>query len=105
MAKKLDLNKSVFMLTQEYPELIDIMAGLGFTEITKKPMLHSIGKIMTIPKGAKMKNIPMMDIVTTLMEHGFELAGERPDTTFTVPAEMKEPATGNPPKSLSLIHI
>lgn len=99
MAKKLDLNKSVFMLTQEYPELIDIMAGLGFTEITKKPMLHSIGKIMTIPKGAKMKNIPMMDIVTTLMEHGFELAGERPDTTFTVQAEMEEPATGNPPKS------
>lgn len=26
------------------PELIDIMARLGFTEITKKPMLHSVGK-------------------------------------------------------------
>ena len=99
MAKKLDLNKSVFILTQEYPELIDIMADLGFTEITKKPMLHSIGKIMTIPKGAKMKNIPMMDIVTTLIGHGFELAGERSDTTFAVQAEMEETATGNPPKS------
>mgnify|MGYP000425276936 CR=1 FL=1 len=27
MAKKLDLNKTVYELTQEYPELIEIMAG------------------------------------------------------------------------------
>lgn len=79
MARKLDLNKTVFELTQEYPELIDIMAELGFTEITKKPVLHSVGKIMTIPKGAKMKNISMMDVVTTLMEKGFELVGGMPD--------------------------
>ena len=79
MAKKLDLNKTVYELTQEYPELIEIMAGLGFTEIIKKPMLHSVGKIMTIPKGAKMKNISMMDVVTTLMGKGFELVGEMPD--------------------------
>ena len=53
MAKQLDLNRSVFELAQEYPELIDIMAELGFSEITKKPVLHSVGKIMTIPKGAR----------------------------------------------------
>lgn len=35
MTKKLDLNKTVFELTQEYPELVDIMAELGFTEIKK----------------------------------------------------------------------
>ena len=35
MAKKLDLSKSVYELTQEYPELIDIMAELGFSEILK----------------------------------------------------------------------
>ena len=81
MAKKLDLNKTVFELTQEYPELIQIMAGLGFTEITKAPMLHSVGKVMTIPKGAKMKHISMMDVATTLMGHGFELVGDMPDMT------------------------
>ena len=79
MSKKLDLSKSVFELTKEYPELIDIMAELGFTEITKKAMLHSVGKLMTIPKGAKMKDIPMMDIVTALMSNGFELVGQMPD--------------------------
>ncbi len=84
MVKKLDLNKSVYELTREYPELIDIMVGLGFSEIKKKPVLHSVGKIMTIPKGAKMKNIPMMSIVKALMEQGFEIEGEMPNTASQV---------------------
>ncbi len=78
MSKELDLNKSIYELTQEYPELIEIMAGLGFTEITKKAMLNSVGKLTTIPKGAKMKNISMMYVVTTLMSNGFQLVGEMP---------------------------
>ena len=57
MAKKIDLTKSVYELTKDYPELIDILAGLGFTEITKKAMLNSVGRLTTISKGAKMKNI------------------------------------------------
>lgn len=78
MAKNIDLNKSVYELAKAYPELIDIMSELGFTEITKKAMLNSIGKLMTIPKGAKMKNISMMDVVTTLLSKGFELEGDMP---------------------------
>ena len=79
MVKKIDLNKTVYELAKEYPELIDIMVELGFTEIAKKPVLNSIGKMMTIPKGAKMKDIPMGDIVAALMRNGFELTGEMPD--------------------------
>ena len=97
MAKKLDLNKTVYELTQEYPELIEIMAGLGFTEIIKKPMLHSVGKIMTIPKGAKMKNISMMDVVTTLMGKGIELVGEMPD--MSSPPQPAAEKTNNPPEN------
>lgn len=99
MAKKLDLNKTVYELTQEYPELIEIMAGLGFTEIIKKPMLHSVGKIMTIPKGAKMKNISMMDVVTTLMGKGFELVGEMPDMSSAPQAGAEKTNVNNPPAS------
>ena len=36
MAKKLDLNKPVFELVQEYPELVDVLKDLGFSEITKQ---------------------------------------------------------------------
>ena len=99
MAKKLDLNKTVYELTQEYPELIDIMAELGFTEITKKAMLRSVGKMMTIPRGAKMKNIPMTNIVTSLMRQGFELVGGMPDLATAVQPEKKVTVTGNSPES------
>lgn len=96
MAKKLDLNKTVFELTQEYPELVDIMAGLGFTEITKKPILHSVGKMMTIPKGARMKNISMTDVMTALMSHGFEPAGDMPDMASVVNTQGQEEKPSRP---------
>ena len=79
MEKKLDLSKSVYDLVTEYPEVIDIMKELGFTEITNKVMLNSVGKIMTIPKGAKMKGVSMIDIVGAFMKAGFTLTGEMPN--------------------------
>ena len=96
MTKKLDLNKTVFELTQEYPELVDIMAELGFTEIKKKPMLYSVGKIMTIPKGAKMKNISMMDVVTALISNGFELIGEMPEMASIPKSQVNETEISDP---------
>ncbi|MBR1531321.1 MAG: DUF438 domain-containing protein [Eubacterium sp.] len=70
---KLDLTESVYELTKEYPQLIEIMSELGFKEITKKAMLNSVGKLTTIPKGAKMKGIPMERIVSVFRENGFEV--------------------------------
>lgn len=90
MSKKIDLNKTVYELTAQYPELIDIMAELGFSEITKKAMLNSVGKIMTIPKGAKMKKIPMNDVITALKANGFEPEGEMP--AIKVPEQSSETA-------------
>ena len=79
MEKKLDLSKSVYDLVKEYPEVADIMKELGFREITNKVMLNSVGKIMTIPKGAKMKGVSMIDIVGAFMKAGFTLEGEMPN--------------------------
>ena len=52
MEKKIDLTQTVYQLTQAHPELIDIMASLGFSEITKKAIRMSVGKLMTISQGA-----------------------------------------------------
>lgn len=79
MEKKLDLSKSVYDLVKEYPEVADIMKELGFSEITNKVMLNSVGKIMTIPKGAKMKGVSMLDIVGAFMKAGFTLEGDMPN--------------------------
>ena len=78
MSKKIDLKKNVYTLCNEYPELVEILSGLGFTEITNKTALNTVGKIMTIPKGAVIKGINMVDVVLALKNNGFELEGKMP---------------------------
>ena len=90
MEKKLDLSKSVYDLVTEYPEVVDIMKSLGFSEITNKVMLNSVGKIMTIPKGAKMKGVSMIDIVSAFMKAGFTLEGEMPNLQGDEAASAKD---------------
>ena len=92
MEKKLDLSKSVYDLVKEYPEVTEIMKSLGFSEITNKVMLNSVGKIMTIPKGAKMKGVSMIDIVGAFMKAGFTLEGEMPNLHGDVASAKGAPA-------------
>ena len=72
MNKVINLNKSIYELTGEYPELIEILASLGFTDITKPGMLKTAGRFMTLPKGAVLKKISLDEIKKILLEKGFE---------------------------------
>ena len=82
MTKKIDFTKTVYELVNEYPEIVDIMEKLGFSDITKKSKLNSLGKIITIPKGAKIKDISMLDIVNEFSKNGFEIVGNMVDTNI-----------------------
>ncbi|MBQ4416150.1 MAG: DUF1858 domain-containing protein, partial [Butyrivibrio sp.] len=93
MSKKIDFTKSVYELTQENPEIVGIMARLGFTEITKKAMLNSVGRLMTIPKGAKMKGIPMEEIIRAFEENGFEVSDADVPENEDAPAAKQEQET------------
>ena len=73
MEKILDLDKSVASLVKEYPEVVDIMSDLGFSEIKNPAMLASVGRIMNLKKGSQMKKIPMEEIVRAFREKGFEI--------------------------------
>lgn len=73
MNKTIDFNKKIIELVREYPELIDIMKGLGFNEIVKPGMLNTLGKIMTLPKGAAMRGIDIDVIRKALEEKGFKI--------------------------------
>lgn len=73
MEKVLDLSKSVYELSKEYPEIIDIMKGLGFDSIANPAMLNTAGRFMTIEKGAEMKKIDIEKIKETFMKKGFTI--------------------------------
>ena len=73
--KELDLKKSVAELVREYPELKEILAEIGFQDIMKPAALKLMGSIMTLPRGAVVKGIPMEKIRAALEAKGFVLKG------------------------------
>lgn len=94
MKKSIDFSRSVYELVTEYPELADVMDELGFSEVKKPAMLHSVGKLMTIPKGAKMKGIEMLDVVAALIKAGFAIEGEMPSGVATVSGKAESIPSG-----------
>ena len=73
--KELDLKKSVANLVREYPELKEILVEIGFQDIMKPAALKLMGSIMTLPRGAVVRGIPMEKIRTALEAKGFVLKG------------------------------
>lgn len=71
MGKKLDLNKSVYDLCRDNPEVAEIMKELGFDNITNPAMLNTMGRFMTIPKGAAMRGIDLEKIKTEFRKRGY----------------------------------
>ena len=51
MAKNVDLDKTLYDLTTEYPELIDILFDIGFMGVKNPVMRESHGKQMTVRTG------------------------------------------------------
>ncbi|HHX74797.1 MAG TPA: DUF1858 domain-containing protein [Firmicutes bacterium] len=71
--KKLDLKKSVRDLCRENPEIAEIMKELGFENITCPGMLNTVGRFMTIPKGAAMRGIELEQIKTEFRNRGYTI--------------------------------
>lgn len=71
--KKIDFSQSVYALCREDPAVADILAELGFTDITKPGMLQTAGRFMTIPKGAALKHIDLSLIRQAFAERGYEI--------------------------------
>lgn len=73
MGKVIDLNKTVYEIYLEVPEITEVLSELGFTDITKPGMLKTVGRFMTIPKGAAMKKISLETIKDTLINKGYQI--------------------------------
>ena len=69
--KAVDLNNTLFDITEKYPELIPVLAALGFAGVTNEKMRTSHGKITTIPKGSEQLGIDLQSVVKALEAKGF----------------------------------
>ncbi|MEW6142171.1 MAG: DUF1858 domain-containing protein [Chloroflexota bacterium] len=72
--KELDLKKSVYDLTEAYPELIPILKELGFLGVANPVTRNTIGRVTTIPKGCELQGKDLAEVTRKLEEAGFEAA-------------------------------
>lgn len=70
---EIDFNKTVHDLCKEYPEVKNILAELGFSDITKPGMLETAGRFMTIKKGSIAKGIDIEKIKQEFIRRGYEI--------------------------------
>lgn len=73
MSKVIDINRTIFELCKEYPEIPQIMSDLGFKDITKPGMISTAGRFMTLSKGAAAKGIDLEKIKQELIQRGYEI--------------------------------
>ena len=73
MAKNLKLNQTVYELCDQYPEIISIMVEIGFENITKTGALQTVGRVMTLPKGCRMKGISLDTVKEAFQHNGFTI--------------------------------
>lgn len=72
MAEKIaDLNKTLYDLTTEYPELIDILFELGFMGVRNPVMRESHGKQMTVKTGCGHLGLDLGQVAAALRAKGF----------------------------------
>lgn len=73
MERVIDLEHSVYELSKECPDLMNILLELGFHDIVKPGMLNTAGRFMTLPKGAAMQRIDLELIKKALVDKGYEI--------------------------------
>ncbi|GGI65687.1 MULTISPECIES: DUF1858 domain-containing protein [Enterococcus] len=72
---EIDFSKSLYELVSQYPIVKEIMFEIGFKDIVKPGMLQTAGRYVTIPKGAKMKKIPLATVIEVFEAKGFQIIG------------------------------
>lgn len=69
----ISLKSTVYELCESYPDMKNVLFELGFVDIVKPGMLQTVGRVMTLEKGSRLKNIALSTINDQLKQHGFEL--------------------------------
>lgn len=71
----IDLSAPVAQVIEEHPEVLDILVNLGFTPLSNPLMRQTVGKIVSLQQGAKMRGIDLARIQSTLEWNGYDVIG------------------------------
>lgn len=71
--KEIDLRKSVYELTEVYPELIDLLKEMGFLGVANPLVRNTLGRMTTIPAGCEKQGKDLNEVLQRLEALGFKI--------------------------------
>jgi hypothetical protein len=71
--KEIDLKKSVYELTEAYPELIDILKEMGFLGVANPLVRKTLGRMTTIAAGCEKQGKNLQEVLERLEGLGFKI--------------------------------
>jgi len=71
MEKVISLTDSIYDLVNKFEEVVKVMESLGFEGMTNKKTINTVGRIMTLKKGAQFKKIDLQIIKNEFSKYGF----------------------------------
>ncbi|WP_461227336.1 DUF1858 domain-containing protein [Lacticaseibacillus suihuaensis] len=69
----ISLNTPVRDLVLAQPAIVPVMVAMGLDGVTDPALLNTVGRFMTLAKGARMKHIDKDTLVAALAAAGFEV--------------------------------
>lgn len=73
MIKEINLDQTLLSIVSQYPELIDLLYDIGFTQIKAPGMLQTAGRFMTLRSGCELRKIDIKLLNIKLKEKGYEI--------------------------------
>lgn len=73
MIKEINLDQTLLSIVTQYPELIDLLYDIGFTQIKVPGMLQTAGRFMTLRSGCELRKININLLSMKLKENGYEI--------------------------------
>ncbi len=71
--RKININKTVYELTQEYPELIEILYELGFAGVKNPVVRNTLGRVTSLKQGIEKQKKNINEVIEVLKQKGFEV--------------------------------
>jgi hypothetical protein len=70
---RISANQTLHSLIASHPPLKQVLHDIGFEEITTATMLQTVGRVMTLNKGARVRKIPIETLQSRLAGYGYHL--------------------------------
>lgn len=71
--ERISINTPIKKLVDKHPKVQEIMVSLGFKHIADPAMLNTVGRIITIKKGAAKHKLDLEVVKERFLEDGFIL--------------------------------